>query len=71
MSRHSNGQVRDAGSSTGKHGIASAAAVLLRTDGKTPESVAGFLRQAAGGNGNIPVPAPRNSEDTTRQVSSS
>jgi hypothetical protein len=55
VSRHSNPQVvRDA-------------AILLLTPGCTPESVAGFLRQAAEGNGDITVPSPRAPEDV-RQV---
>ncbi len=55
-----------------KHANAPAArdaAVLLRTEGETPESVTGFLRRAAEGNGDIAVPAPRGSEDA-RQVTS-
>ena len=49
--------------------IARDAAILLRTPGKTPESVAGFLRASVEGNGDIPVPAPRNSEDARQATS--
>ena len=58
MSKHSNDQAaRDA-------------AILLRTPGHTPESVAGFLRQAAEGSGDIAVPAPRSPEDTRQAATS-
>jgi hypothetical protein len=57
MSRHANTQAaRDA-------------AVLLRTSGCTPESVAQRLRAAAEGNGNVAVPAPRDSGDTRQAAS--
>jgi len=57
MSKHANAQAaRDA-------------AVLLRTPGCTPESVEGFLRQAAEGSGDVTVPAPRSSEDARQATS--
>ena len=65
MSRHWNGQVRDGGSGTGRHGIASDAAARLRTEGQTPESVEKFLRQAAEA-----VPAPRGSENARQGAAS-
>jgi hypothetical protein len=61
--RHSSGEVRDS-SGTGRHGIVSDAVALLRTEGKTPESVAGFLRQAA-----ETVPAPRGTGDARQATS--
>lgn len=70
MSRHWNGEVRDGG--TGRRGNPQAAldaAVLLRSPGWTPESVARALGQAAEAGWNVAVPAPRGSEDA-RQVTS-
>lgn len=44
--------------------VARDAALLLRTPGSTPESVAGVLRKAAESGGNTAVPAPARSTDT-------
>lgn len=49
--------------------IAREAAILLRTPGYTPESVEEILRQAAQRNGNVTVPAPRGSGDTSQVAS--